>query len=386
MGDAGSVNSPSSPSPEIPPPPAYTDAVLTIDLDAIAANWRLLRTKAHGADVAGVVKANGYGLGAAQVARKLAAVGCNLFFVAHIDEGLSLRGAFAGRPFAPEIAILSGLPPGTESLFLHHRLTPVLNDRDAVRRWLDAAPPSSPASAILHIDSGINRLGMSLATLQELVTDEVFTAYPWRALMSHLACPETPTHEQNGRQLACFRQAQSLLPDLPASLAASSGIFLGPDYTFDLVRPGAALYGLNPLSNAANPMRETVTMTARILQVRDVDRGMAVGYGAAHSMSSSGRIATISLGYADGFPRSAGLMGAMSIGGFEAPVIGRISMDLITLDVSQIPQSIAVQGAMVDVLGHNRSVEDLARDAGTIGYEILTRLGNRYTRVYRGQA
>lgn len=380
------MHEPPPPSPEIPSSPAYTDSVLTIDLDAIAANWRLLRTKAHGAEVAAVVKANGYGLGAAEVAHKLAAGGCNLFFVAHIDEGLSLRRSFAGRSFAPEIAVLNGLPPGTEALFLEHRLTPVLNDNDAVRRWLAAAPMPHPASAILHVDSGINRLGMSPSSLRELAADEGFAGYPWRALMSHLACPETPAHEQNGRQLALFREAQLLLPGVPASLAASSGIFLGADYTFDLVRPGAALYGVNPLSTGPNPMRPVVALAARILQVRDVDRGMAVGYGAAHSMASSGRIATISLGYADGFPRSAGLVGAMSIGGFQAPVIGRISMDLITLDVSHIPQSVAVQGAMVNVLGAHRSVDDLARDAGTIGYEILTGIGNRYTRVYRGQA
>ncbi len=380
------MNEPPPHSPEIPSPLAYTDSVLTIDLDAIVANWRLLRTRAHGAEVAAVVKANGYGLGAAEVAHKLASAGCNLFFVAHIDEGLSLRRSFAGRPFAPEIAVLNGLPPGTEALFLEHRLTPVLNDDDAVRRWLGAAPMPHPASAILHVDSGINRLGMSLSSLRELAADEGFAAYPWRALMSHLACPETPAHEQNARQLALFRDAQSLLPGVPASLAASSGIFLGADYAFDLVRPGAALYGVNPLSTGPNPMRPVVALSARILQVRDVDRGMAVGYGAAHSMASSGRIATISLGYADGFPRSAGLVGAMSIGGFEAPVIGRISMDLITLDVSQIPQSVAVQGAMVDVLGAHRSVDDLARDSGTIGYEILTGIGDRYTRVYRGQA
>lgn len=386
MADAGSLNDPLPASPEIPSPPAYTDSVLTIDLDAIAANWRLLRSKAQGAEVAGVVKANGYGLGAAEVAHKLASAGCNLFFVAHIDEGLSLRRAFTGRPFAPEIAVLNGLPPGTEALFLEHRLTPVLNDSDAVRRWLKAAPMPHPASAILHIDSGINRLGMSLASLRELAGDGAFAGYPWRALMSHLACPEMPAHEQNGRQLALFREAHGLLPTVSASLAASSGIFLGPDYTFDLVRPGAALYGVNPFAAQPNPMRPVVGLTARILQVRDVDRGMTVGYGAAHSMASSGRIATISLGYADGFPRSAGLVGAMSIGGFQAPVIGRISMDLITLDVSQIPETIAVQGALVDVLGAERSVDDLARDAGTIGYEVLTRLGSRYTRVYRGQA
>jgi alanine racemase len=361
-----------------------TDAAfLTIDLDAVAANWRQLRHAAGGVATAAVVKADGYGLGAVPVGRALQAAGCRCFFVAHVDEALALRAALA----APEIAVLTGCPPGAEALFAEQRLIPVLNDLGRIAAWLRAAAArGAPLPAILHVDTGMNRLGLPSAELDGALALDGFAAYPWRSLMSHLACADAPDHPLNEAQRQRFEQARARLPAMPASLAASSGIFLGPNYHFDEVRPGAALYGIAPQPGRPNMLAQPLRLQARILQVRRVDRGETVGYGAAHRAGESTKIATIAVGYADGYLRAASGRGHLRIAGVAVPLVGRVSMDLITLDVGALPDSATEPGTLVDLLDDRRTPDDLAVDAGTIGYEILTSLGARYRRRYVGGA
>ena len=235
--------------------------------------------------------------------------------------------------------------------------------------------------AILHIDTGMARLGLSAREFAAAIEDPPRIA--WRAVMSHLACADTPGHEMNERQRAGFAAAAARLLGVKASLAASSGIFLGPSFHFDLVRPGAALYGVNPQPGRPNPLRQIVRLCGKILQVRQIDRGESVGYGAAHIMPGPGRVATVAVGYADGWLRSLGHRGCGHLAGTRVPLIGRVSMDLVTFDVSAVPEALAHPGAMIELLGESYAVDDAAADAGTIGYEILTALGARYHRVYR---
>jgi alanine racemase len=367
--------------PAIEHAPATDSAFLTIDLDAVVANWRLLRQTAGGVATAAVVKADGYGLGAVPVARALAAAGCQSFFVAHVEEALALRAALA----EPEIAVLNGCPPGAERLFADQRLIPVLNDLGRIGAWLRfaAAEPAAPP-AILHVDTGMNRLGLPPSDLDAALALDGFAAGRWRGLMSHLACADTPAHPLNETQRRRFETLRARLPALPASLAASSGIFLGPAYRFDAVRPGAALYGIAPQPGQPNKLAQPVRLQAKILQVRRVDRGGTVGYGAAHIAGGNTKIATIAVGYADGYLRAASGRGHMRIAGVQVPVVGRVSMDLITLDVGALPDAAVMPGSLVDVLDAQRTPDDLAADAGTIGYEILTSLGARYQRRYVG--
>jgi len=237
--------------------------------------------------------------------------------------------------------------------------------------------------AFVHLDTGMNRLGLSP---QE---QDILAAEPGRldgiavqAWLSHLACADNADHPKTPEQLQIFRTILRRLPTAPASLANSSGIFRGPHYLFDLVRPGAALYGINPTPDRANPMRGVVTLRAPIVQIRDVDAPMTVGYGATHALAKKGRLAAVALGYADGYHRSLGNKGRGRIGDHLVPLIGRVSMDLVTLDVSGVPDGVAHPGAMVEFIGPHHTVDEMAADAGTIGYEILTGLGPRIERVY----
>ncbi|MDE2228853.1 MAG: alanine racemase [Alphaproteobacteria bacterium] len=358
---------------------ARAGAILEIDLRAVAANWRRLqRELAPGARMAAVVKADAYGLGVARIGPILARAGCGLFFVATLDEGVALRKVL---PKAA-IAVLDGALAGSETVFARARLIPVLNDLGQVVRW-SKAHPRKPA--ILHLDTGMARLGLSRTEVDRLAADPALLArVDLAAIMSHLACADEPRHPKNPEQLARFRAALARLPKAPASLASSSGIFLGPAYHFEIVRPGAALFGINPLPGQPNPMQPTVALKAKILQVRDVDAGETVGYGATHRMERPSRIATVAVGYADGWLRSASNRGSAAIAGRRVPVVGRISMDLLTLDVTGIEAGQAKPGAYVDLLDDSYGVDDAADAAGTIGYEMLTLLGRRYARIYRG--
>ncbi len=317
------------------------------------------------------------------VAPLLAAAGCRLFFVATLDEGIALRRLLP----TVEIAVLNGLLPGTGGEFSRARLIPVLNDLGEIAAWRGRATTRA-LPAMIHVDTGMTRLGLGAAALAET------RARPGAARGLRAARHHQPPRLRRGCRRIRSTPASSptsaprwpALPPAPASLAASSGIFLGTAFHFDFVRPGAALYGVNPTPGQPNPMAQVVRVKGRILQVRDVDRGVSVGYGAAHRMERAGRIATVAVGYADGWLRSASDRGSAGIAGQRVPVIGRISMDLMTLDVTGIDPSLARAGAFVDLIDETYGVDEAAAAAGTIGYEILTALGRRYHRIYRGAA
>jgi len=362
-------------------PAARAGAILEIDLAAIVANWRLLAAKAAPAECAAVVKADAYGLGAAPVARALATAGCSRFFVATLDEGIALRAAL-GPPVAnrrPAIAVLNGPPPGTAAEFVAAQLEPVLNEPGQLAEWSRLAVADRPP-AMLHVDTGMSRLGLSAA---ELAAASELHSLGAGFLLSHLACADVPDHPLNMRQRARFLAARRQFPALKASLAASSGVFLGRDFHFDLVRPGAALFGVNPVPGRQNPLRAVIRLSARILQLRQIDRGESVGYGAAHVMDGPGLLATASIGYADGWSRALSHRGCGWLAGTRVPLVGRVSMDLAVFDVSAAPPPAPATGAMIELIGERYGVDDVAADAGTIGYEILTSLGARYHRVYR---
>jgi len=358
-------------------------AELTIDLGALVANYRLLKSRVGNADCAAAIKASAYGLGADRAAPALFAAGCRHFFVATLSEAIALRAVV---PQA-DVYVLSGPLGGDEPDFIAHRLIPVLNSRPQIERWQTWCAGSTPAPAVLHVDTGMSRLGLSPAGMDRLIAKPTpLSAFPIPVLMSHLACSDEPDHPLNAEQLARWRAAiERLLPLMKQrpilTFANSSGIFLGPDFHFDLVRPGAALYGINPTPAASNPMRQVVGLKARILQVRQIDAHQAVGYG-AHRSTRATRLATLGLGYADGMSRNLSHVGAAFVGEIRAPFVGRVSMDLITIDVGDVPAHLAEPGAWVEILGPQQSADDLAKSAGTIGYEVLTSLGSRYQRRY----
>jgi len=357
-------------------------AILTIDLDAVAANYRLLRDKLGSGECAGVIKADGYGLGAERVARTLAAVGCRTFFVAQIDEGIRLH------PLLPEaeIHVLNGLMPKTEVFFEDYDLIPVLNSLGDIAAWQAYCRAGGRAlPADIHIDTGMARLGLppdELAVLAE--APEKLDGIDVNTVISHLACADEPDHPLNAAQLADFQAARRILPHGRGSLANSSGIFLGTDYHADLARPGIALYGGAPNREAPNPMAQVVRLQGKILQVREIDTPQTVGYGATHEAAGRRKIATVPVGYADGFLRSLSNRGHGWIGECRVPIVGRVSMDLITVDVTDAPAESAWPGSLIDLIGPGNPIDDVADAAGTVSYEILTSLGQRYHRVHVG--
>jgi alanine racemase len=353
-------------------------AVLTVDLGALRSNYRRLQREAAGSEVAAVVKANGYGLGALEVGRALWDAGCRRFFVAHLDEGRALRGRL------PEAAIyvLNGLPVGTEAAAIEAGLIPVLNHPGELDRYADQARRSDRRlPAALQIDTGMCRLGLAEAELERL-DGKLLAAFELVLVMSHLACAEEPDNPLNEQQRQRFERLRQHLPRAPASLANSSGIFLGPAFHYDLCRPGVALYGVNPTPGRANPMAPVITLEAPVLQVHDVSAPGTVGYGATYATRPGMRIATVPVGYADGYPRAAGGRASAKIAGHIVPLAGRVSMDLITLDVSALPVDAVRPGTMVALISGPDGVDELARAADTIGYEVLTRLGSRFARSY----
>ena len=363
--------------------PARAGAVLTVDLDAIAANYRLLSERAGGAQVAGVMKADAYGLGMDRVAPALVRAGCRVFFTAHVEEGIRLRCIV---PADSTVYVLHGPPPGTAADFVKHRLIPVLNDPGQVREWSAAcARAGRRLPAAVQVDSGMSRMGLSPADLAALGDPHAWlTSFEPVLVMSHLACADEPDQPMNAAQRARFDAIRAGLPPLPASLANSSAIFLGPAFHYDLARPGAALYGINPQPGAANPLRQAVSLDARIVQVRTIEAGTAVGYGARHVAAGTERIATIGIGYADGWLRALSGRSHAFVDGVQVPVAGTVSMDSITLDVTAIPEARLQPGMTVELLGPHQHVDAVAAEAGTIGYEVLTRLGSRFERRYLG--
>ena len=356
-------------------------ALLTIDLGAIAHNYRVLRDLLGSVGCAAVVKADAYGLGMTRVAPVLARAGCETFFVATLDEGIALRRELPGA----EIAVLNGVYAGTEGEFSAHGLTPVLNDLGQIERWSAFSRAQGGREGIIHLDTGMSRLGLpsyEVDRLQEC--PEILDGLRPRLVMSHLACAEECDNPMNAEQLTTFRDLRNRLPAAPASLANSSGIFLGRDYHFELARPGVALYGVNPTPGLPNPMAEVVRLQGRIIQVRDCSEGQTVGYGASHRISEPTRLATVAVGYADGYLRSLSNRAYGAVGEVKLAVIGRVSMDLTTLDVSSLPAEATRPGTTVDLIGGACPIDEVAAWAGTIGYEILTGLGRRYARHYVG--
>ncbi len=355
---------------------------LAIDLGAIQRNYRRLSAElGPETDCAAVVKADAYGLGARHVAPALAAAGVRRFFVAHLEEGIALRPLLA----TAEFFVLNGLQPGMEAEFEAHGLIPVLNSLREIELWTQRARALGRAlPASIHLDSGISRLGMPPREVERLIAEpKRLDGIGLTLLMSHLACADEPEHEANRRQLGLFQRWLRNLPAAPASLANSSGIFLGPDYRFQVVRPGAALYGVNPVRKRFNSMEQTIVVEGKILQVRDVDRGTTVGYGATHRIERACvRLATVGVGYADGYLRSASGRGLVYLGNRLVRVVGRVSMDLITIDVSEVPEEESRPGTWVELIGPHLPIDEVADHAGTIGYEILTSLGRRYRRRY----
>ena len=340
--------------------------VLEVDLDAIAANWRNLKQLHNGATAA-VLKADAYGLGALPIGRFLHAEGCRHFFVAHLAEAVALRPIVPGAM----LAALNGLWPGDAATYREHHIAPVLGSPAEIAEWRD----TGGGPALLHVDTGLNRLGLAVAELDGLDLAGIDILY----VMTHLASAEHPLDPLNTAQRERFAAACARLPPVARSFANSSGLFLGSAFASDLARPGAALFGVNPRPGHANPMRPVVRLRARILQVRDVEPGASVGYNGAWRAARASRIATVSAGYADGLPRSLSNAGAACFDGAPVPLVGRVSMDLTTFDVTGTGAEV---GAWLDLIGPGMSVDDVAARAGTNGYEILTSLGPRYRREY----
>jgi len=365
---------------------ATAPGVLTVDLDAIVANWRKLEKTAVPAECAGVIKADAYGCGVGPVARALAGAGCKTFFVATLDEA---RAARAAIPSAA-IYVLSGFFQNSGEAFARIDARPVIGDLNELAEWDVFCRRSGwSGGAAIHIDTGMNRLGLTVAEAQGIIPRINAGDHGITLVMSHLASAELLNNPLNARQLTTFREIASLFSGVPASLANSSGVFLGPQFQFELVRPGAAVYGINPTPEADNPMQPVVELKARIVQIRNLEKGETVGYGGTWTARRPTRIAIVSAGYADGYFRAAsandGTRGAeVIVAGRRCPIAGRVSMDLIAVDITDLPPIGARRGHMVTLLGEGITVDELAHHFGTIGYEVLTSLGPRYARIYKG--
>lgn len=364
-------------------------AVLSIDLAAVQENWRLLQQRAGRAECAAAVKADAYGLGMVPVCRALWAAGCRSFFVARPREGERLRTILDEAT----IYVLDGLFAGEPGHFERFALRPALISIDEARSW--AAWCRSRGRRLpcaVHVDTGINRLGFTPQAVTDLVADTATRDDLAVALvMSHLACADEPAHPMNAAQRDAFRVIRGRLPGVPASLAASSGIFLGADYTLDMVRPGLAVYGGNPTPAAANPMRPVMRLDGVVLQVREVDRGGTVGYGATWQALRPSRIALVGAGYTDGIPRGFSSSpdepsAEVAIGGVRCPVVGRVSMDMLAVDVTLLEPDSVVQGTRAEIIGPSIPIDEAAGWAETIGYELFARLGSRFARRYTGFA
>jgi len=360
-----------------------TGAFLTIDLNAIRANWNILTDRLGAVACGAAVKADAYGLGAQQVASALAIAGCRHFFVAFVHEALALKPHL---PADSILYILHGCTPGTEKEILANGFVPVLVNLEQIDAWAALARAEGKRlPAILQIDTGMARLGLSEDEMATLAANlHRLDGIELRYIMSHLACAEHANSQFNKQQLARFCEIRKVFPGIPASLANSSGIFLGSDYHFDLARPGAALYGITPVVGTPNPMRQVVRLQGKVIQVRTISAGTGVGYGGTWRAPSTKRIATVAVGYADGYLRNLSNTAVAYFGDISLRLVGTVSMDTITLDVSALPEGALQPDSLIDLINERHPVDALAQEAGTIGYEILTSLGARYHRRYIG--
>ena len=361
-------------------------AVLTVDLAALRGNYAHLAARAWPAHCAGVVKADAYGLGCRPVARALHGAGCRDFFVAHLSEGLDLRRTLREDE---EIYVLNGLQPGGESACADAGLIPVLNGLDQVEAWArTAGSRGRRLRAALQVDTGMSRLGLSPDEVDALSGPRrgALDAIDVALVMSHLACADDPNHPANADQLSALRRVLGRFPGARVSLANSGGVYLDPAYRFDLVRPGIALYGASPVPGVHAGLSPVVRLDARVIQVRTIPAGTTIGYGASFVADRTMRVATVALGYADGWPRVLGGRGGAYYRGIRLPVVGRVSMDSLTLDVGVLPDGVLSLGSLVEMIGPNQTLDDVASQCGTITYEILTGLGRRFERRYVSDA
>lgn len=362
---------------------------LTIDLNALVKNWQFLKQKSGSAECSAVIKANAYGLGIEPVATALTEAGCKTFFVAMAEEGERVRAV------SPEarIFILNGIFADTMDVIAEHNLSPVLGNVDQVALW---ATRGNGGACALHVDTGMNRLGMDVEEALHLSENKsMLSRLNAKVLMSHLACADDPDHDHNTLQHENFQKCTAQFGNLEHSFSNSAATLSRPDFQYDLTRPGVALYGGEALNDVANPMQPVVTAQSRILQIRHAKAGEKVGYGAEATLIRPTKIATISGGYADGLHRALSGVGVplraarktganVWLEGHLAPILGRVSMDLITVDVTDVPDQVLEQAKWVELFGKNIAVDDAARACGTIGYELLTSLGGRYHRKYLG--
>ena len=371
----------------VAPDPTEAGGILTINLAAIEANWKMLSSTTVPVECAAVVKADAYGCGLEPVTRKLAQAGCRTFFVADVAEGRCVRAVVPDAT----IYVLNGLMPGSAQAFARDNLRPVINSTTELAEW-DAfvATQSWRGGAALHVDTGMNRLGITIDEAVAIAPRLQSENHGFTLLMSHLACAEMPDHPMNDRQTRLFREIRILYRGVPSSLANSSGVCLGGTMFCDMVRPGIALYGGNPAPWTKNPMHPVIDLKGRIIQVRTIDKGEGVGYGATFVAGRPTRIAIIAAGYADGFLRSAATVAKgksaaeVVIAGRRCPVAGSVSMDLLAVDVTDLAEGTARRGELATLIGDGMSIDDLAAAMGTISYEVLTGLGRRYHRVYKG--
>ncbi len=361
-----------------------TGGYLTLDLSALHANYLMLQKQAGEARVSAVVKADAYGIGADVVAPMLYEAGCRDFFVAHACEAFSLRPLL---PADAALYVLNGLMPGAEAACADQNIIPVLNSTDQITHWLElASARNEHLPAVLQFDTGMSRLGLSPAEYAALDCDQIKAGLDVRFLMSHLACADEPLNPANQGQLAVMREISAQFPHAAVSFANSGGLFLTPDFRYRLARPGIALYGGAPNDVRPNPMLPVVSLHVAVIQTRTVPAGTEIGYGGTYVAAHEMRLATIAAGYADGLPRSLSPRGAAWFGDVRLPIVGRVSMDSIILDISVLPEGALGLGHFVELIGPHQSLDAIAADAGTISYEILTSLGRRFHRDYVGLA
>jgi len=355
-------------------------ARLTVKLDALKANYRSLKATAPGARMSAVVKANAYGLGADMVAKALDEIGCDLFFTTRAHEGVELRRLGIDA----DIYILDGLVGDTGGVFHRYNLIPVLSSLAEIHEYRAVRQsPRERLRAAIHFDTGMNRLGLPAAELDELAGNpKLLDGIEVTFWMSHLASSEDQESHVNKMQLERFREGLARLPQAKASLANSGGVFLGKDYQFDVCRPGIALYGCKPGPDIDANLQNVATAEARILQVQDIAPGESAGYGATWTADRPTRLATLAIGYSDGYPWVLGNKGFVHIGGIRAPIVGRVSMDLITVDMTEVPEEAVQVGGWAETMGAHVTPTELAELAGTIPYELFTSLGKRYLRRY----
>jgi alanine racemase len=364
--------------------PSSAYSALVIDLAASAENYRRLSKRAATARCAAVLKADGYGVGAIPVGLALYQEGCRDFFVAYADEGVVLREALLSKGLDGKIYVLNGLFPGTEGVFTDHHLIPTLTDLGQVTRWqLHAKALGRVLPAALHVDTGMSRTGLTSQEVQTMVQ----SAHPLNGIgveliLSQMVYSHTENLVFSMQQRQRFEQALRVLPKAKRSLAKSGAIFVGQEYHYDMVRPGVALHGINPTNQETNPLVPVVSLWAKIYQIQDVGVGHSVGYAQTYISQQPTRVATLALGYADGYPWALANQGYVTIAGYQAPVIGRVSMDLLTVDVSHVPESLLMIGQWAQIIGGTITVEEIACQANTVPYEVLLRLGKRFQRVY----